>query len=125
MRSRVGEVRGDPRRVDHKAAQLPPVVGERAYDGAQLGGVRVASAGGAVDRHLGRHELGEVLEGVRVAARVVAAIERRDFVVGHAMGLSFSISQSEARRGAEPLIGSDGVWRRTRLRLALSGPYGG
>ena len=39
VRSRVGEVRGDPRRVDHEAAQLPAIVGERAYNGSQLSGV--------------------------------------------------------------------------------------
>jgi hypothetical protein len=36
--SGVGEVRGDPRRIDHEAAQLPPIIGKRAYNGSQLGG---------------------------------------------------------------------------------------
>ena len=39
--------------------------------------------------------------------------------------LSRATSQTEARRGELPLIGSLGVWRSTRLRFALSGPYGG
>jgi hypothetical protein len=34
--------------------QLPPVVGERAYNGSQLGGVRIQSAVGHVDRHVAR-----------------------------------------------------------------------
>src|SRR5215217_1305859 len=80
VRSRVGEVRGDPRRVDHEAAQLPPIVGERAYNGSQLGGVRIQSAVGAVDRHVARNKLGKVLEPVLD----VAAIERRELVIGHA-----------------------------------------
>ena len=64
VRSRVGEVRGDPRRVDHEAAQLPPIVGERAHNGSQLGGVRIQSALGAVDRHVACNELGKVLDPV-------------------------------------------------------------
>ena len=83
MRSRVGEVRGDPRRVDHEAAQLPSIVGERADNGSQLGGVRIHSAVDAIDGHVARHELGKVLESVLVAAGVVAAIERRELLVGH------------------------------------------
>ena len=39
--------------------------------------------------------------------------------------LSRATSQTDARRGELPLIGSLGVWRSTRLRFALSGPYGG
>jgi hypothetical protein len=77
-------MRGDPRRVDHDAAQLPPIAGERAYSGSQLGGLRIQSAVAAVDRHVARNELGKVAEPVLVAARVVAAIERRQLVVGHA-----------------------------------------
>jgi hypothetical protein len=84
VRSRVGEVRGDPRRIYHEAAQLPPIVRERAYNGSQLAGVRIKSAVGAVDRYVARNELGKVLEPVLVAARVVATIERREFLVGHA-----------------------------------------
>ena len=70
VRSRVGQVRGDPRRVDHEAAQLPSIVGERADNGSQLGGVRIHSAVDAIDGHVARHELGKVLESVLVAARV-------------------------------------------------------
>src|SRR3954462_9100942 len=68
VRSRVGEVRGDPRRVDDEAAQLPPIVGKRVYDGSQLGRVRIQAAAGAVDGHVARDELVEVLEPVLVAA---------------------------------------------------------
>jgi hypothetical protein len=84
VRSRVGEVRGDPRRVDHEAEQLPPIIGKRADNESQLDGVRIQSALGAVDRHVARDELREILEPVLVAARVVAAVERREPVVGHA-----------------------------------------
>ena len=83
MRSRVGEMRGDPRRIDHKAAQPPPIVRERAYNSSQLGRVRIKPAADAVDPHVTRNELGTILEPVLVAARVVAAIERRELVVGH------------------------------------------
>ena len=103
MRSRVGEVRGDPRRVDHEAAQLPPIVGERAHNGSQLGGVRIQSALGAVDRHVACNELGEVLDPVLVAARVVAAIERREFVAGHGARMNFWLDHRVIRpegRGA-------------------------
>jgi ribosomal protein S3 len=58
-------------------AQLPVVIGKRADDVSQPLGVRVQSALGAVDRDVACNELREVLEPVLVAARVVAAIERR------------------------------------------------
>jgi hypothetical protein len=83
VRSRVREARGDPRRINQKVAQLPVVIGERADNGSQLGGVRIQSALGAVDRHVARNELGKVLEPVLVAACVVTAIERRKSIVGH------------------------------------------
>src|SRR5204862_8144567 len=41
VRSRVREVRRDPRRVDLEVAQLPAVIGERADDRSQRLGVRV------------------------------------------------------------------------------------
>jgi hypothetical protein len=53
------------------------------YDGLQLGGVGVRSAVDAVDRHVAGDELRNVLDPVLVAARVVAAIERRELAVGH------------------------------------------
>ena len=68
VRSRVDEVRGNPRRIDHETAQLPSIVSERANNRSQLGGIFIQSAVGAVDHHLERNELGEVLEPVLVAA---------------------------------------------------------
>jgi hypothetical protein len=67
VRSRVGEVRGDPQRVDHEAAQLTPIVGECAYNGSQLSGVHIQSAVGAVDRHVARNEFGKARESGLVA----------------------------------------------------------
>jgi len=110
VRSRVGEVRGDPRRIDHEAAQLPPIVRERSDNGSQLGDVRIQSAVGAIDRHVARNELGEVLEPVLVAARVVAAVERRELVVGDA--------------GKEALLARPRVLGRLTIPAALGLPRG-
>src|SRR5690349_11327305 len=49
---------------------------------------------------------------------------RRDCVTGSGAVSSLTL-QTEARSGELPLVGSVGVWRSTRLRFALSGPYGG
>jgi hypothetical protein len=76
VRSRVDEVRSDPRRIDHEPTQLPPIVGKRTHHGSQLGGVRLQSAVGAVDRHVARNELSNVLE----PTLVVAAIEGRELL---------------------------------------------
>jgi hypothetical protein len=59
VRSRVGEVYGDPRRVDHEVAQLPAVVGKSADDGSQPLGVRLESAVDAVDHDVLCDELRE------------------------------------------------------------------
>ena len=84
VRSRIGQVGGDPRRIRNKAAQLPAVVRERANDHSQFLRLRVQSAHGAIDRGPARNELPEDRDTALVAAGVGAAIERRAPVVGHA-----------------------------------------
>jgi hypothetical protein len=84
VRSGVVQVHGDPRRIGDEVAQLPVVVGEPADDVSQVLGVHVQSAVGPVDHDVVRDELREVLEPVLVAAGVVAAVEPREPIVGHA-----------------------------------------
>ena len=55
----------------------------------------------------------------------VSTIATRAPAPRRAAGPSGEMSQTDARRGELPLIGSLGVWRSTRLRFALSGAEGG
>jgi len=58
----VGEVDGDPRRIDDDVAQLPPVVREAADDRPQVLGVGVEPAVRAVDQDVGCDELAQVVD---------------------------------------------------------------